>query len=326
MSNTPEVSSRGASQSRVETSHRFGAYLRHHRESAAESIARLVLSPLQSLLTWLVIAIALALPAVFYVGLNNLQSVGENWQGSGQISVFLDKRARSAAIEKLQAKLERRRGVSEVSFVSPEQALSEFKSHTGFGKAIDNLDENPLPPVFLIQTSELIGSSQSLGQLVDELKAEPVVDDVLIDMQWVERLHQLLALFERAVMVLAALLAFGLLLALGNTIRLEIENRRDEIVVVKLVGGSNAFVRRPFLYTGLWYGLFGGILAAILVSVALSWLATPVDKLANLYQSQFTLNGLALSEVVLLLCISCLMGWIGAWIATARHLRQIEPK
>lgn len=316
----------GASVSQTKTSDRLNSYWAHHRVTALESLQRLLSTPLQSLLTWLVIAIAIALPAVFYVGLQNVQAVGSGWQASGQISIFIHKRAQPRAIEALQEKLQAWPDVSTVVFVSPEQALTEFSANSGFGNALDSLEDNPLPPVLLLEVADSVGDPQQLQALASKISSEAVVDDVLIDMQWLERLHQLLELGQRAVLALALFLALGVLLAVGNTIRLAIENRRDEIVVVKMVGGTNAFVRRPFLYTGFWYGFVGGLLALLLLGIAMVWLSGPVARLADLYQSEFRLLGLGAFASVKLVLASSLLGLLGAWIAVSRHLYQIEPR
>lgn len=318
--------SSGASVSHTKTADRFKAYSAHHRDSAMESLRRLLATPLQSLLTWLVIAIAIALPAVFYVGLQNVQVAGSNFQASGQMSVFIHQRASITAITSLQEKLLARADISAVNYISPEQALQEFSANSGFGNALDSLDDNPLPPVLLVSAAESVATPAQLQALATILNAEPLVDEVLIDMQWLERLQQLLQLGQRTVLALALFLALGVLLAVGNTIRLAIENRRDEIVVVKMVGGTNAFVRRPFLYTGFWYGVVGGLLALLLLSVALGWLSEPVARLADLYQSNFRLLGLGAFASIKLVLASALLGLLGAWLAVSRHLYQIEPR
>lgn len=318
--------SAGASVSRSNTSDRISSYLAHHRVTALSSLQRLLVTPLQSLLTWLVIAIAIALPAIFYVGLQNVQALGSGWQASGQISVFIHKRARPQAIQMLQAKLLAAPDISSAIYVSPEQALAEFSLSSGFGNALDSLDDNPLPPVLLLEAAVNVSSPEQLNALALQISTEPIVDDVMIDMQWLERLYQLLALGQRAVLALALFLALGVLLAVGNTIRLAIESRRDEIVVVKMVGATNAFVRRPFLYTGFWYGCIGGLLALLLLAAALFWLSEPVARLADLYQSEFRLQGLGALVSLKLVLASSLLGLFGAWIAVSRHLYQIEPR
>jgi cell division transport system permease protein len=154
----------------------------------------------------------------------------------------------------------------------------------------------------------------------------PQIDQAVLDLEWVQRLYSMMALGKRLVIALAALLALGVLLVVGNTIRLAIESRRDEIVIVKLVGGTNAFVRRPFLYTGLWYGLGGGILAWLIIGFGLFWLSSPVAELAGLYRSQFELQGLGIGDSLMMWLCGGLLGLAGAWLAVSRHLGAIEPR
>ncbi len=315
----------GASVYRTQVSDRWRSYLAHHRHSARDSLQRLLATPLQSLMTWLVIAVALALPAAMKTALDNVQVLGDSWQGVPQLSVFLNPRARPAAIDTFREQLQKHPQVKGVEYISPEQALKEFEARSGMGNALSSLDSNPLPPTLLVVPNDGL-DAQALAALGDKLKAEPVVDDVVFDRAWVERLNQLLALGERLVLALGGLLGLGVVLVIGNTIRLSIENRRDEIVVIKLVGGTDAFVRRPFLYTGIWYGLGGGLIALVLQVLLLWLLSGPVAALANSYQSHFGLSGLGLSGSLNLLLLAALIGWLGAWLAVGRHLGEIQPR
>ncbi|HEY7885080.1 MAG TPA: permease-like cell division protein FtsX [Cellvibrionaceae bacterium] len=302
------------------------AWQAHHSTTAVESLLRLLQTPLQSLMTWLVVAIATALPATLFVALQNIQSLGYQWQDSSQISVFARQEAAPEALVKWITNLNQRADISAVVFISPEEALEEFRSYSGLGRIVDDLDSNPLPAVLLVQPSVEASRGEALEQLRGELSGHPLADDVRLDMEWVERLEQIIVLTSRTVSFLAVLLALGLLLVIGNTIRMAIENRRDEIVVVKLVGGTNAYVRRPFLYTGLWYGLGGGLMALILLNLGLWWLAEPVSHLTELYQSDFRLQGLGAISSLQLVLVTGLLGLAGAALAVGRHLGQIEPR
>lgn len=317
--------SQGAIQSKTSLRDRADAWLAHHSTSAIESLLRLLQTPLQSLMTWLVVAVAVALPAALFVALLNLQQIGQQWQDSSEMSVFLELDARDQAIEELRKSLAARADIAQLTYISPAEALLEFRQYSGLGRIVDSLESNPLPAVFLIKPAPQTNNPAALQALQAELSGEPLIAEVRIDMQWVKRLQQLMAIAERIVMALAGLLALGLILIIGNTIRLAIENRRDEILVVKLVGGTNAWVRRPFLYTGLWYGLGGGIVAALLLALGLTWLAKPVNHLVDLYQSSFRLQGLGLIGSLQLVLLAGLMGLAGAWVAVGRHLSQIEP-
>ncbi len=316
----------GARRHRTHWRDRLNAWQAHHSTSAIDSLIRLLQTPVQSVMTWLVVAIATALPATLFVALHNVQALGFSWQDSSQISVFIRAEADTQTIQAWRSELLATPQVAEAVYISPADALEEFRTHSGLGRLVDDLEENPLPPVLLIQPTRQASRGEALEALQATLAEHPLAEDVILDMQWVKRLEQLLALASRTVLFLAVLLALGLLLVIGNTIRLAIENRRDEIVVVKLVGGTNAYVRRPFLYTGLWYGLGGGILALLLLNLGLWWLAEPVARLTELYQSDFSLRGLGAISSLQLVLITGLLGLAGAALAVSRHLGQIEPR
>lgn len=304
---------------------RWQGYLAHHESSARDSLQRMLATPVQSLMTWLVIAVALALPATLLVCLDNIQSLGQRWDGAPQMTLFLNPKAQDRAIADFQRRLESRDEIDQVTYVSAEDALKEFEVESGMGNALRSLDTNPLPPTLLLVPAS-DAAPAALSALGDSLGEQALVDDVVFDRAWIERLHQILELGMQLAMALGGLLALGVLLVIGNTIRLSIESRRDEIVIVKLVGGTDAFVRRPFLYTGLWYGLGGGVLAMLLLMLLLLLLAGPVSMLADSYQSDFQLNGLGFGGGLLLIASGALVGWLGAWLAVGRHLGDIEPQ
>lgn len=320
------VRPQGAVQSQMSWRDKFDAWSAHHSNSAIESLLRMLGTPLQSLMTWLVIAIAIALPAALFVVFNNVQQIGQSWQDSSQISVFLKKDATANQAQDLRGRWAQRADVAQATYVSPEQALEEFKLGSGLGELANHLDENPLLAVILVKPKIGGNAPDALTSLQQALVADPLVADVRLDMLWVKRLHQFITVAERFVVALAGLLALGVLLVIGNTIRMAIESRRDEIVVVKLVGATDAYVRRPFLYTGLWFGVGGGILAAILLAVGFWWLSAPVTQLADLYQSSFRLQGLGFIESLQLILIAGCTGLLGAWIAVTRHLYLIQPR
>jgi cell division transport system permease protein len=194
------------------------------------------------------------------------------------------------------------------------------------GEVVDSLEKNPLPGTLLVTPRLQNGSDAAITSLEQSLIADPAVADVRLDMQWVKRLQQLMMLGKKMVFGLGGLLALGVLLVIGNTIRLAIENRRDEILVVKLVGGTDAYVARPFLYTGLWYGIGGGLLALVVLGIGFFWMSSTVDQLAALYQSNFRLQGLGMFGSMQLVLLAGLTGFLGAWIAVVRHLIQIQPR
>ena len=323
---TSRATRRGAVQSRAGLTDRAGAYWAHHRTSAQDSLHRLLSTPLQTLLTALVVAIALALPATLLVALNNIYALGENWDANPKISLYLDLDASETAIANLRERVRARPEVADLVYISPEQAVLQFQELSGFGEALQSLEENPLPPTLVLSPRASAREPAQLQLLASQLRQEPLVADISLDMEWVRRLRDAMLLGKRAVYALASLLALGVLIAVGNTIRLAIENRRDEIVVAKLVGGTDGFVRRPFLYSGGWYGLMGGALACLLVALGDWSLSGPVQRLAASYQSSFQLQGLGLAGSLLLLLLSVLLGWLGSWLAVSRHLNQIEPR
>lgn len=315
----------GASQSRTALGDRYTAWLRHHRLSAADSLFRVLDKPGASLLTWLVIGIALALPVGLSIALDNVDRLSANWQSPSQISLFLVQSADEEDADELAERVQGRADVQRATVVSREQALAEFRETSGFADVLDSLRDNPLPNLVLVSPVEGVSGDGLTGLQVD-LQEYDAVEEAVLDMAWLQRLNQLMALGRRAVLAVGVMLILGVLLILGNTIRLAIESRRDEIVIVKLVGGSNAFVRRPFLYTGLWYGVGGGLLAALVVGLALWFLGEPVARLTQLYDSRFELRGLGLMGSLNLVIMGGVLGLAGAWLAVGRHLKSVEPR
>ena len=322
-----ETPSRGATGQKFRLADRWRGYRAHHRATLSSSLGKMLGEPIQTLMTVLVIAIALALPSAMLLMLNNVQKIGGDLESSSQITVFVAKPAESEAIEDLALQLEDLKGVISVTYVSAEQALEEFKALSGFGTALRYLDENPLPAVFLVQPllSGETGVSQA-ESLITSIEALESVEDVQVDMLWIQRLNAITEIGEKVVLAISIALGIGVLLIVGNTIRLAIQGRQEEIIVVKLVGGTDAYVRRPFLYTGTLLGLFGAVIASFMLIGCFIWIGRSVEILASLYQSQFELVGLGLSGVLALCAIGAVTGLIGAWIAVMQHLRKIEPK
>ncbi len=319
-------SNKGAVQSKTSIGDRFRSYRLHHRTSFLDSFRRLVSTPVQTLMTSLVVAIALALPVTLLLALDNINTLGSSWDSKPKISIYLNVRAKQRAIDQLLESLEAYPEVDSVHYLSPEDALADFQMFSGFGEALNALEQNPLPPTIVISPASIALASDDLEALAQRIEDELIVEEVSLDMDWVRRLQEIMILGQKIVLALATLLAMGVLLAIGNTIRLAIENRREEILVVKLVGGTDGFVRRPFLYSGGWYGLFGGVMACIIVVVGYSIIEPSVERLASLYQSEFELRGLGVALVFQLLMLSSVLGWLGSWIAVGRHLSHIEPK
>lgn len=312
----------GASLSRTRLRDRYNSWLHHHRLSAADSLYRVLENPVSSVLTWLVIGIALALPVGLDVALDNVSRLSANWDSPAQISLFLEQTVAPGVASELAEGLATRDDVADTRFVSRQEALEEFSTMSGFGDVLASLEENPLPDLILVSPAD----DRNAAALRDDLQALPEVAEALLDMEWLQRLNGLTALGRRLVLAVGGLLVLGVMLILGNTIRLAIENRREEIVVVKLVGGSDAFVRRPFLYTGLWYGVGGGLFGGILVTLSLWFLRQPAGELAALYGSDFQLRGPGIMGVLNLVILGGFLGLAGAWLAVARHLVRIQPR
>jgi len=316
---------RGAHASDIGVWQQLSAWRAHHASSFTGSLGRLLSAPVQTTLTWLVIAIALVLPTALYVGLQNVQQLGQGWQDSAQMSAFIERGARVNAIDSLIERLGQDAKIDRIDYVSPEQALAEFSALSGLGDVVNNLDDNPLPALLIIQPANAIKTPEALDSLAAALQAEPLIEKVQLDLGWLRRLHELLKLGERIVIALALVLLLGVLLIIGNTLKLAIENRREEIVVVKMVGGTDGFVRRPFLYSGLWYGFGGGLIAIIILQLLGIWLANPLENLSSLYQGDYALSGYGGLLALSLVGLSTFLGWLSAWLAVRKHLNAIQP-
>jgi cell division transport system permease protein len=301
------------------------SYFVRHIQVFIYSLGQLVYTPLASLMTIAVIGITLALPTVFYVAIDNTERLSSGWKGQGQISLFLRREIEDGAARSLVERVQRLAPVAKVEFISSESAFVEFKRLSGFGDTLDSLDRNPLPALLVVHPAATHTHPEAIQALLNELKKYSEVEYAQLDLEWVRRLHAMLSIAQRAVLLLAGLLGLAVLLIVGNTIRLAVLNRRDEIEVIKLIGGTDAFIRRPFLYSGLQQGLLGAVLAWLLVGLGLLLLSGPIRELAGLYGSEFRVAGLDVASSLTLLGLGGLLGWLGSRIAVGRHLRDIEP-
>jgi cell division transport system permease protein len=299
-------------------------YLWQHVHTFGEVLKQFMHAPLATLLTAAVIGITLALPAGLYLAIDNLQRVSAGWDTGGQISLFLRLDVNDSAAEKLAERVRRIAGVARVEYISRSRALAEFKQLSGLGSALSVLEQNPLPAVIVVHPAKSVGPER-LPPLLNELRAQEGVESAQLDMEWVRRLNAMLSIAERAVLVLASLLGLAVLLTVGNTIRLAVLNRRDEIEVMKLIGGTNPFIRRPFLYSGTMLGLLGSTAAWAIVALTLWFLAEPIAELGRLYGADFHPRGLGPRASAILFGLGALLGWIGSRLAVGRHLRLIEP-
>ncbi|MGC4029003.1 MAG: permease-like cell division protein FtsX [Steroidobacteraceae bacterium] len=301
-------------------------WLTRHLQAMLFAAGRLARTPLATGFTVLVIAIALTLPTALGLIITSVRTATGDFASAVDMTVYFKQGVTLEKAQQLAKNARARSGVDRVTLVSADEALKSFREQSGFGAALDVLGENPLPHALDIRPDADSASPQQMESLRRYLAAWPEVEMVQVDSEWVVRLNAILDLLRRLVTGTAVLLGVGVLAVIGNTIRLEIYNRRAEIEVTKLVGGSNAFVRRPFLYTGLFYGLLGAGLATLLLVVALQLLAGPVGRLAASYGSSFHLLNPGWREVGSLLGIGAVLGMAGAWMAASRHLARIEPR
>ena len=313
----------GATVAKTGRRDRLVAWMSHHQRVCLSTLAELLGNPFASLMTWLAIGIALGLPLILYVVLQNVSSISGDWGGKPRVTLYLAQEVTLEAGQALAREIEQRADIDETEFVSSTSALQEFQRKSGFGDVLSSLDRNPLPHV--IEVVPANPDPIDLGKLVSAWKANWLVGNVSVDLQWLERLFALLVFAERLVTALAIVLGLGVMLIMGNTIRLAIENRRQEIEVIKLVGGTDAFVRRPFLYLGFWYGLGGAVTAFFLLQTSLYFLSTPVEMLAQSYRDDFALQGPGFLGNLLLLVAGSILGIIGSVLAVSRHLADIEP-
>lgn len=304
---------------------RVNAWAEQHARALIGALGRYRESLAPSLMTTAVIGIALALPVAFLLVLDNVESLAGGWEGRTRASLFLSRDIESAGQRQLVEHIRRRGDVAAVELIGRDEALAEFRRHSGLDEALDLLGENPLPAVIVVEPAQRLEPAQ-IDALASALEQRPEVDRLRLDRTWVRRLHAIMQLAERAVWIVVTLLGVTAVLVVGNTIRLDIENRRDEIVITKLIGATDAFVRRPFLYSGLWYGVAGGLLSSALLMTTQLLLSGPASTLAELYESGFRAQGIGLSGVLTLVGGGALLGLLGSWTAVGRHLARIEPR
>jgi cell division transport system permease protein len=297
--------------------------MRHALDQNIGIFRRMFASPLAGILNILVIGIALSLPAGMYLLLQNAQGLVAKLSDTPQISLFMDKDAKADDIDKLRKQLEQHPAIARIEFVPRAQALEQLKQSTGLADVIGGLQQNPLPDAFTVYPKP--SAAQSLDELRAELAKLPKVELAQLDSEWAYKLEALLKFGRMVVLILASLLSLALVAITFNTIRLQILTQREEIEVSKLIGATNGFIRRPFLYFGAMQGLLGGITAWLIITVSLLLLNYQLGTLAHLYASQYTLHPLSLGDSLTLLLFSMYLGWLGAWLSVARHLSQIEP-
>jgi cell division transport system permease protein len=304
----------------------MGGWLTRHLHALVSSAGNLARAPLATLLTVAVMALALALPqSVLTLVRNTLAATGD-FSGAITLTAYLQGDVNEPKAQQLARSARARSGVERVDLITATEALAEFRKNSGLGAALDVLPQNPLPHVLVLTPAAGQRDRAAVENLRAYVAAWPEVEVVQVDSEWVNRVNAILGVLRAVLWVGASLLAAAVVAVVGNTIRLEIQNRRAEIEVTKLVGGTNSFVRRPFLYTGVLYGLLAGVLAGLIVTAAILALRAPVRELARAYGSDFLLGNLGRDEFGWLVAAGCVLGWLGAWLATARHLARIEPR
>lgn len=293
-----------------------------HKQARQDCIKRLRKTPVASLLTIAVIACALVLPASLYVFLENAKQITTNWDKGTQLSLYLNKELSGSELDELIIQLRTRDDIGEINYISPEQGLDEFEKQSRFSNLLEALKENPLPAVIEVLPSMTAQKKEAIEALIEDLKNFPEVESVELDLQWIKRLQSIISLIQRGIMVLSVLLGGAVLLIIGNTIRLTIENHHKEIEIVQLVGADPAYVRRPFLYTGFFYAFLGSLMALVMLQVALFFLSGSVKHLIAQYNSHFHLHGIGISASIILIATSSFLGLQGAAWAVKRHLQS----
>lgn len=319
-------SGQGISASHHSFTSRIHSWRSHHRLVAAQSIQRLIATPVSSVMTILVLAIAITLPAALNVAITNVAHLTGQASDNVQMSLYLEKTTSDTNGRKLANQMANWNGVNSASYVSPQQAKDSFRAMEGFTEIINSLPENPLPGVIVLILSDQSLTVNQAEALRQQALALREVASAKIDLEWLQKVHAIVGLAQQIAAVLTVLLAIGVVLVVGNTIKLSIDTRREEIIVTKLVGATNAFVRRPFLYMGLWFGTGGALIALILISVCKYALTSAIDSLSLVYGGDIELTGLGFTNSLTLLLMGAMLGWLGAWLAASQHIQALEPR
>jgi cell division transport system permease protein len=296
-----------------------------HIQQAVGSLGDLWRTPFTSVMTVFVLGISLALPATLHLFVKNAQQVSEQWDSASQITLFLKLSINDKSAQNLVKRLKLYPEVSDVHYISAKKALKEFKILSGFGRSLEYLETNPLPATVLVTPTKRSSQSDAANELLAKLTQEREVDQGKLDLEWLTRLEAMANLVKDIVTGVALLLCVSVVLIVGNTIRLAILSQQDAIAIMKLVGATDSFIQRPFLYSGVWYGIFGGVLSWLAVSLLAHYLTSAIGKLADLYQSDFQLQGLAFSETLMLIAFAVLLSLTGSYISVRKHIRAIEP-
>jgi cell division transport system permease protein len=299
--------------------------LNHIRQLLA-SLGELWRQPLASLMTIAVLGLSITLPSTLYLLVKNTEQVTAGWEQAGEISLYLKPNTSVDQAKQLRLAVSLFSEVDAAELVTADVALVEFEQASGLTNSLAYLDKNPLPHVILVTPKANYVKPAAARTLVKKLERQIHVDFGKLDIEWLERLYATVSIARDVVWIVAILLCVSVVLIIGNTIRLNILSQREEIIIMKLVGATDNFIRFPFLYTGMWYGLLGGVLAWIFIAFLLWWLQSGIANLANLYQTQFTLTGLDTAALGIILLLSIILGLLGSIISVQKHIKEIEPK
>lgn len=306
------------------TSNQLIAYFLHHIQSLIFSFGKIYQAPVSTIMTVAVIGITLSLPGGFYLFLKNINAMSGDYRSITQITLYLDIKLSEKKARAFEREISGMKNVQSTEFISRQASLEAFRESSGFGKSIDTLANNPLPHTIIVEPLDE-ADTFAVKNLLNTLQASPQVNIAKLDTEWLERLYTILEIAKRSVVIVTILFSIAVLLIIGNTIRLDIQNRYQEIIVTKLIGATNAFIRRPFLYGGVWYGLLGGLMSWLIVEIGYLAISGPLNRLNLLYQADLELITFTFQDFIVLVTSSTLLGLAGSWIAVARHLNQIEP-
>ena len=301
-------------------------YFSRHLQVLFSTLGAMQRTPMASFNTILIVAIALLLPAYLYIAVKSGQSLSDNWQGRPQISIFLRTDTSASEAQLIFNEIRLHPSVELAELIAPQQALEEFRALSGLDHELTFLGSNPLPHSIVVMPGSTHARSDSLLELQDQLGKIEGIETIRLDLDWTDRFNAILRVLTKLSLVLSGLLAIALVLIVGNTIKLLILNRRQEIEITKLVGGTDSFVRRPFLYYGCFYGISGALVSLLLLWGSARLLREPMAELAALYQRSNLLYQLETSDIAIILLAGGLIGWFAARWSVARHLRQIQPR
>ncbi len=303
----------------------FRQLLMNHLRALVNSLGQLSRAPFGTLLTFAVIGIALALPLSLSVALKNIQVVSSGFKHISQINLYLKPNLSATDVHNTMLVLNMDESIAGSQYISPAKGLKEFSQNAGFSQFANDFSKNPLPGVIVVTPSKNLSIAKT-RQLLARLSHLPSVTNAQLDMRWLKRLDAILAIGHRLAALLMVIFAIAVLLIIANTIKLTTQNHHDEILVIKLIGGTHSFIRRPFLYSGLLYGLIGAIVAWFIVDIIISFLAGPITKLASLYGTTYTIQGLGLTATLWLLLAGIVLGLLASWLAVTRYIASIEPR